>query len=246
MVKILTVLALTACSGPDYRAPVDALAQPPSKKITYHTVARGETLYSIAWRYNLDVRSLARANGIAEPYLIYPGQQVNLDLRQNPPPKRDSPPVKTEQSAQVSGRSTSRPPSQPQPNPSETQRSELVWRWPVSGTILTGFSGAQALNKGIDIGAKKGEPVVAAESGTVVYAGNGLRGYGNLLIIKHNDSYLSAYAHNNKLMVAEGDLVRAGQQIAEVGSSGTNVDKLHFEIRHDGKPVDPLRYLPRR
>lgn len=246
MVKILTILALTACSGADYRAPVDDLAQPPSRKITTHTVARGETLYSIAWRYQLDVRSLARANGIGEPYIIHPGQQVNLDLRHSPPPERASPPAKTQQVTRVSKRSSSRPSPPPAQQGSKTRGSELLWRWPVSGTILAEFSGAQALNKGIDIGAKKGEPVIAAESGTVVYAGNGLRGYGNLLIIKHNDSYLSAYAHNNKLLVAEGDRVGAGQQIAEVGSSGTNIDKLHFEIRHDGKPVDPLRYLPRR
>jgi lipoprotein NlpD len=245
-VKIMTILLLAGCSGADYRAPVDDLTQPPSRKITTHIVAPGETLYSIAWRYNLDVQVLARANGITEPYIIRPGQQVNLDLRHSPPLARTPPPVRTGQPVQVQKRSSSRPSPQVAPAPSATRQSQLAWRWPATGTILAGFSGAQALNKGIDIGAEKGEPVVAAESGTVVYAGDGLRGYGNLLIIKHNQNYLSAYAHNNKLLVAEGDTVKAGEQIAEVGSSGTNTNKLHFEIRHDGKPVDPLRYLPRR
>lgn len=245
-VNILITLLLAGCAGTDYRAPVDNLTQPPSQKITTHTVARGDTLFSIAWRYDLDLEDLARANGIGEPYIIHPGQQVNLDLRQSPAVARTPPPARTESSTEVLKRSSFRPPPQPAPAPSETRQSELAWRWPVNGTLLAGFSGAQALNKGIDIGAKKGEPVLAAESGTVVYAGDGLRGYGNLLIIKHNQNYLSAYAHNNKLLVAEGDTVSAGEQIAEVGSSGTNTDKLHFEIRRDGKPVDPLRYLPRR
>lgn len=246
VVKIFTILLLAGCSGTNYRAPVDSLKQPPSQKITAHVVAKGETLYSIAWRYSRDVHALAHVNRIPEPYTIYPGQRLNLDLSQSPPPEQVAVPQKAERPSQVSQRSNKRSAPRAVPNPPATRESELAWQWPASGTILSGFSGALALNKGIDIGAEKGEPVVAAESGTVVYAGDGLRGYGNLLIIKHSQSFLSAYAHNDKLLVAEGQAVQAGQQIAEVGSSGTNIDKLHFEIRRDGKPVDPLQYLPRR
>lgn len=245
-VKILTILLLAACSGTKYRAPVDSLEQPPSQKITSHTVAKGETLYSIAWRYNRDVRALAQSNRISEPYIIHPGQQLNLDTRYQPPAPQSPTPAKTKSPTQVSKRSNNRSVPDNPPLRSATSESQLTWRWPASGKILMGFSGAQALNKGIDIGAEKGEPVVAAGSGTVVYAGDGLRGYGNLLIIKHNENYLSAYAHNDKLLVAEGQAVTAGQQIAEVGSSGTNTNKLHFEIRRDGQPVDPMGYLPRR
>jgi lipoprotein NlpD len=110
--------------------------------------------------------------------------------------------------------------------------------------VVDGFNPSAGLNKGIDIQGKLGEPVVAAADGEVVYSGTGLRGYGKLLIVKHNEQYLSAYAHNRVLLVAEGDRVKAGQKIAEVGFSGTNTAKLHFEIRLDGKPVNPLQYLP--
>jgi lipoprotein NlpD len=111
---------------------------------------------------------------------------------------------------------------------------------------LSSFQGNNGLNKGIDLGGKLGEPVLAAASGQVVYSGSGLRGYGKLLIIKHNETFLSAYAHNDRLLVKEGDLVKVGQRIADMGSSGTDRVKLHFEIRRDGTPVDPLKFLPRR
>lgn len=250
-VKILTTLLLLAgCASNHYRAPVDSLEQPPSQKITFHTVARGDTLYSIAWRYNLDVRTLARANALPENYVIYPGQRINLDMR-NPVPAAGSHtrlvarrPAEADPAPATPPRSSNRAgPASAAPTVASNSR-ELRWQWPVNGRIISRFAGATALNKGIDIAAKKGEPVRAAEAGAVVYAGDGLRGYGNLLIIKHNNNYLSAYAHNHRVLVAEGDQVTAGQQIAEVGSSGTNTDKLHFEIRRDGTPVDPLRYLP--
>lgn len=120
------------------------------------------------------------------------------------------------------------------------------WRWPGSGSLLQGFTGGADPHKGIDISGKLGDPVVAARGGTVVYAGSGVRGYGNLLIIKHDVQWLSAYAHNSKLLVAEGQTVQAGQRIAEMGDSGTDRVKLHFEVRRQGNPVDPLQVLPRR
>ncbi|MBZ9610050.1 peptidoglycan DD-metalloendopeptidase family protein [Rheinheimera maricola] len=127
-----------------------------------------------------------------------------------------------------------------------TLNGNLVqWQWPVKGNIISGFSHQQQGNKGIDISGREGNIVNAAASGQVVYAGNALRGYGNLIIIKHNDDYLSAYAHNRKLLVAEKQMVTGGQQIAELGSTDATDPRLHFEIRFRGASVDPLKYLPK-
>ncbi|MGI1677748.1 MAG: peptidoglycan DD-metalloendopeptidase family protein [Cellvibrionaceae bacterium] len=243
VVNILsTIVILTACSGPKHKAPLTDLQQPPSYKITSHTVASNETLYSIAWRYGLDVRDLASTNDLGAPYLLRPGQRLNLDTRSQPTHKMK----KTPKNRSVDQRSKNKPLATPPRKQTSTQKHKLSWRWPASGTLLAKFGDRQALSKGIDIAAKKGEPVFAAESGSVVYAGDGLRGYGNLLIIKHEYNFLSAYAHNQKILVGEGDSVKAGQKIAEIGSSGTDRNKLHFEIRQDGNPVDPLQHLPRR
>ena len=129
---------------------------------------------------------------------------------------------------------------------SAPSNSGISWKWPTSGKITQGFSNSDGGNKGIDISGSKGQPVYAAAGGRVVYAGNALRGYGNLIIIKHNDDFLSAYAHNDSISVKDQQEVSAGQQIAKMGSTGTNGVKLHFEIRYKGKSVDPTRYLPRR
>ncbi|KAB8305226.1 murein hydrolase activator NlpD [Erwinia endophytica] len=120
------------------------------------------------------------------------------------------------------------------------------WRWPTNGKIIDNFSASEGGNKGIDIAGSRGQPVIATASGRVVYAGNALRGYGNLIIIKHNDDYLSAYAHNDTMLVREQQEVNAGQKIATMGSTGTSSVRLHFEIRYKGKSVNPLRYLPQR
>lgn len=124
--------------------------------------------------------------------------------------------------------------------------SSIAWQWPAQGRVISSFSAAEGGNKGIDIAGAKGQPVKAAAAGRVVYAGNALQGYGNLIIIKHNDDFLSAYAHNDSIKVDEQDTVKAGQTIATLGSTGTNSNKLHFEIRYQGKSVDPTRYLPRQ
>lgn len=124
--------------------------------------------------------------------------------------------------------------------------SSIKWQWPTQGRVISGFSSAEGGNKGLDIAGTKGQPVKAAAAGKVVYAGNALQGYGNLIIIKHNDDFLSAYAHNDSIKVEEQDNVKAGQTIATLGSTGTNSNKLHFEIRYHGKSVDPARYLPRQ
>lgn len=124
--------------------------------------------------------------------------------------------------------------------------SSIKWQWPTNGRVISGFSSAEGGNKGLDIAGTKGQEVRAAAAGKVVYAGNALQGYGNLIIIKHNDDFLSAYAHNNTIDVDEQDTVKAGQKIATLGSSGTNTNKLHFEIRYKGKSIDPVRYLPKK
>ncbi|WP_115911921.1 murein hydrolase activator NlpD [Haemophilus parainfluenzae] len=124
--------------------------------------------------------------------------------------------------------------------------SNVAWQWPTQGNVIQGFSNSDGGNKGIDISGSRGQSVKAAASGRIVYAGNVLRGYGNLIIIKHNDDFLSAYAHNDKILVSDQQEVKAGQEIAKMGSTGTNAVKLHFEIRYKGKSVDPVRYLPRK
>ncbi|MDB5750911.1 MAG: hypothetical protein JWP65_1332, partial [Ramlibacter sp.] len=133
----------------------------------------------------------------------------------------------------------------PGSGPAVPPEEEIAWSWPTaSGALLAGFD--EQKNKGLDIGGRPGEPVLAAADGRVVYAGAGLRGYGNLIILKHNNTYLTAYAHNQALHVKEDQSVRKGQKIAEMGSTDTDRVKLHFEIRRQGKPVDPSRYLPPR
>lgn len=208
-----------------------------------HVVKKGETLYGIAWRYGRDYRELGDANGLEPPWTIHPGEVLRLDKkgtvrrtagtpsRQNPPPSR-----------QASGQ-------RPAPERSTTSSpavSDISWRWPHDGTLIASFSTSGKVNKGIDIAGSAGDAVKAAAKGSVVYAGNGLLGYGNLIIVNHSEHYLSAYAHNRKILVQEGEDVTAGQVIAELGSTGTDKPMLHFEIRKNGNPVNPTLYLPRR
>ena len=225
-----------------------------------HTVVRGDTLFSIAWRYGWDYRELAAANNIAAPFTIRPGQEIRLDRRgtavasqPSAPPARQTPPPASSSTPSTSAPSASTPaPSAQQTPPRQSTPSTVAgtgdvnWRWPASGELLSRFSAQQAGQSGVRIAGSSGDPVVAAASGVVVYRGNGLTGYGNLLIVKHNDRWLSAYAHNDDMLVREGDKVDAGQRIATMGATGTFRTQLHFEIRRDGTPVDPLGLLPRR
>ena len=236
----LIALLLAACSHDPSSVVVTDLRSPPTVTSGSHIVREGETLYSIAWMYGRDFRELADNNSIRSPFLIHPGQTISLNQRSRPvaaPPKRTSSPAKK----QVVKKTTPvrKPPASPMP-------TQVVWQWPAKGNVIKGFALKGSVNKGIDIGGKLGEPVVAAAAGEVVYSGSDLAGYGRLVIMKHNNSYLSAYAHNRELLVREGDSVKAGQKIAEIGSTGTTEPKLHFEIRRDGKPVDPMRFLPTR
>lgn len=254
--NILIIFVLSACSGPSHKAPVSEVAQPPGIWLQEHIVAPGETLYSIAWRYDMNHRELASANGIDESFTIYPGQRLSLNLNRSATVSQ--PPVVTPKEAPAKPKAASPTPG-PQASRSENQTAKarpavappvssgpISWQWPAQGKILAHFESNGGLNKGIDIGGDLGEPVNAAAAGSVVYSGSGLRGYGKLVIVKHSEKYLSAYAHNSSLLVKEGESVTAGQKIAEVGSSGADTVKLHFEIRYDGKPVNPLKYLPKR
>jgi lipoprotein NlpD len=245
----LMLFCLLACGG-GYRAPVEERGAKPRVVPSSYSVRRGDTLFSIAWRYGLDYRQLARSNNISSPYTIYPGQKIYLS--QKPPAK-----VKTSTSTTVSP--VSKPPSSstekspapapatPGPAPRKASPAGAAigeWRWPTTGKVSRSYS--SSVHKGIDISGARGDAIYAVAAGTVVYAGTGIVGYGELLIVKHNEVYLSAYGHNSRLLVGEGVQVRAGQKIAEKGSSGTDTVKLHFEIRKEGKPVDPKRLLPAR
>ncbi len=231
-----------------------------------YRVQRGDTLYSIAFRFGWDWKALAARNGIPAPYVIRPGQIIRFDGQpgQTRPTAVATAPVVT--NPRTGSSVSSRPPAPPQQPPVRPQsqpqktvatapvsapntsipRSAAGWVWPANGPLIGRFSSNGSLNKGIDIAGELGQPVLAASDGSVVYAGSGLRGYGELVIIKHSDTYVSAYGHNRRLLVREGQQVKVGQTIAEMGSTGTDRVKLHFEIRRQGKPVDPLQYLPRR
>jgi len=244
--KILSiVMILSACSSSTNRAPVQDRTSLSSSKLGYHLVAKGETLYSIAWRYGIDYKKLAKANGVGRSFTIYPGQKIYLNktLVKSRPIKTASKSSSQKANTQRSKSTTS---SQKKAKVVLPSNGSLKWQWPSQGRIMARFSSLKSLNKGIDIKGGLGEPVLAAAPGVAVYAGSGIRGYGNLLIIKHSERFLSAYAHNSRLLVKEDEVIKAGQKIAEIGNSGTDQSKLHFEIRRDGKPVDPLRYLPKR
>lgn len=223
-----------------------------------YVVQPGDTLYGIAFRYGWDWKRLAAHNNIQAPYTIRPGQRLRFGaVAANPVAsvKPANPPARVV--TKTAPKAVTAPASTPKPVPSVVKntvtntpavpaKSASGWAWPASGTLIGRYASNGSLNKGIDISGQLGQPVLAASNGTVVYAGSGLRGYGELVIIKHSDIYVSAYGHNRRLLVREGQQVKAGQAIAEMGSSGTDRVKLHFEIRRQGKPVDPLQYLPRR
>ncbi len=253
-----------------------------------HRVSKGESLYSIGFRYQIDYKKLAAMNNIKPPYRIYPDQILQLQSQSDKKifkPSQNSqvqtkPLVKTTPvtakatpenqkksqtkpitSGQTTAKTTTKKPPQ-KSNTSPTKKppankpiakkpvvvhtptnTSLKWLWPTQGKIRTTFLASNPARKGISIGGKEGQPVKASEAGVVVYSGNGLLGYGELIIIKHNEQYLSAYGHNKSLKVQEGQSVTRGQVIAELGSTGTNVNNLHFEIRKNGKPVNPLSFV---
>ena len=246
IILLTAVIILAACSSEGGFVSVDQKFGYRIPDSGYYTVSRGDTLYAIAFRYGLDYRQLASANSIPYPYTIHPGQKIDVrgggSAPVTPGPvavkKPSVQPGGSVQPPQVTTPGAGKPPEMP----ADAQVSQ--WIWPANGKIVARFSASKPVNKGIDIGTSLGEPVLAAAAGTVVYAGTGLRGYGNLIIVRHNDRFLSAYAHASRILVRENQTIKAGEKIAETGSTGTDEVKLHFEIRENGKPVDPLRFLP--
>ncbi|QSX76390.1 peptidoglycan DD-metalloendopeptidase family protein [Lysobacter arenosi] len=217
-------------------------------------VQRGDTMYRVASSNGIRAVDLAAWNGIPAPYTIYPGQRLRLYPSQGGsgtattgtsggtvatrPVPATRPPT-----------TTPRPPTATAPAPAPQAApvaSGFNWRWPADGELIGRYVAGEPTKQGIDIAGSSGAPVRAAADGVVVYSGSGLVGYGELVIIKHNEQWLSAYGHNRNRLVNEGQLVKAGQQIAEMGRSGAPREMLHFEVRYNGKPVDPLLYLPKK
>jgi len=265
---VLATILLAACTA-SWQAPVESRVRDPVKtrparpsiQSPIYRVQRGDTLHGIAWQRGVDYRLIAAWNGIRPPYRIYAGQTLRL----TPPPVARVPPASSprksaqppsvaparkQQTPKTATRLPPRPQakavSKPEPKSSPAPLRRLAWQWPAQGRLISGFKAGDPLRKGIKIGGRSGDTIQAAEGGKVVYSGSGLIGYGRLIIVKHNENYLSAYGHNSRLLVKEGDQVTKGQKIAVMGTGNTGDPLLHFEIRRDGKPVDPLRLLPRR
>ena len=255
---------------PAAAAPAAGPAVVRSAKDGIYVAQRGDTLQNVALAFGVDQKDLARWNAIAEPGVLIPGQTLRVtppadvatvspitrggqvEVRPLPPPGASTPGTTaplppaalppTGPSPAIPPVAAS-PPTAP-PEPSRAPSSSLPWLWPTSGKVIETFDDPR--NKGIDIAGNEGAPVQAAADGEVVYVGSAVRGYGNLVIVRHSDDFITAYAHNRKVLVAEKQSVKRGQPIAELGRSDADRPKLHFEIRHQGKPVDPLKYLPAR
>jgi lipoprotein NlpD len=265
----LTVSVLAACStiskSPSDSNVTDAVVvkQPlPPLSYPYYRVKTGDTLYSIAMRNDKDYKELGRLNKLDEKYTIYVDQKLVLEDENAPTTKTQAientkitaKPLASTKPATTASNTTVKKPTETvtKSTPSvgtnvqdTVKNGSLTWSWPMTGSLLKRFSTEGVGSKGIDIAGKRGDIVKAAADGVVVYAGEGLVGYGKLLIVRHNDEYITAYAHNDRLIATEGQKLKLGQTIAEVGSTGTDKDKLHFEIRYKGKPIDPLTILPK-
>ncbi len=245
---VAAMLVLAACSSTVVRTPGTASAPAAStpKPGTSIVVQRGDTLYRLAVNNGISPMDLALWNDVRAPYTIYPGQRLRLYPQggSGPAPAGTAArPPTTGAPARPAVRPTQAPPQPATPPPVV---SSLAWRWPTEGQIIGRYAAGDPTKQGVDIAGRSGQAVRSAADGVVVYSGSGLVGYGELIIVKHDEQWLSAYGHNRTRLVNEGMRVKAGQQIAEMGSSGAARDMLHFEIRYNGKPVDPLRYLPAR
>lgn len=237
-------------TSPPASAKVSTPPQPVSSqnKSSDYVVARGDTLYSISRKFNVNWRDIQSANGLTDPNQISVGQRliipgVSKTTATVTPGVVTEPLVKTD-SPKPSSATATKPASDA--STSTVTHPKVYWVWPVeNGKVITGF-GTNG-NKGLDISAPEGTPVVAASGGKVIFSSNNIRGYGNLIVIRHDNEFLTAYGHNSKLLVKEGDTVKKGDKIAEVGQSGTDAPKLHFEIRNaKSKPEDPLKHLPKK
>ena len=232
-VVILAGAIIAGCVRNTNFAPVlNGWLQPNAKK-GFYRVKKGDTIYSIAWAFGLDYRALAAVNHLNASYAIEVGEL--LHMTNVPRGQKITLPELVQKSEQ--------PLSWWQPISPVRSRSVSHWKWPAKGRIISRYSAMMAGNQGLDITGYYGESVRATSEGVVVYSGAGVRGYGNLIIIKHNGSYLSAYAFNRRILVKKGSRVCAGEKIAEMGRTDSGRVMLHFEIRRNGKPVNPLRCL---
>jgi lipoprotein NlpD len=241
LLSVLIALSVAACNSQkkyDYSSSSRSL--PKAKYGSIYTVKRGDTLYSIGWAIKQDYKTVAKWNGIRSPYVITPGQ----GLRMYPPKQKSTAQGKTSYKKSTSTAKTTKKSKSKTSYQSKAPQGKVKrWRWPtVSRSVATRFNPSSGKD-GIDIAGKHGDAIYASADGQVVYAGSGLRGFGKLIIIKHNKTYLSAYAHNQSILVAEGQSIKAGKKIGKMGGSGKGSARLHFEIRKNGKPVNPSNYL---
>ena len=233
------LLLLVGCAGG--LAPVDSRDGYGPAPPGYYRVRRGDTLSEIAERRRIPMRKLAAWNGLQPPYPLYAGNLLRIEPGPAASSRTASRTVASRGSPARAGKTKARAPVSPG---SGAGASGIAWQWPLRGPVKQGFNSGDRTKQGIRIGTSPGSSVGAAADGTVVYSGSGLKGYGNLIIVKHNSRYLSAYGYNRRLLASEGDRVRRGQQLAEAGQSADGQSLLHFEIRRDGVAVDPLVYLP--
>lgn len=218
-----------------------------------YQVKSGDTMFAIGWRFGWDYKTLAKVNDIPSPYTIYVGQTLYFNDTDNSNLISNSSAKKLIKKPVVSGNAVvNKQVSSTPVNSSNTVTekahkgpSSVQWNWPLQGKVIKSFSSKGSVFHGIDLSSSLGNSVKAASSGIIVYAGSGIQGYGELVVIKHNNTFLSAYAYNSSIVVKEGDTVKAGQVVAEVGKGPQLDPRLHFEIRKNGKPVNPLSYLPK-
>ncbi|MDY3330773.1 MAG: M23 family metallopeptidase [Pelistega sp.] len=232
---VLSAAVLAGCAGSN-KAPISSagsggsVSRPTAAVPTsgVHVVQRGDTLYSISRRYGVPVNTLLSMNSISDPSQIEVGQRIRV--------------ASGASTASSGSRPTAAAPATSSAPARAADASSIAWEWPHRGNIINAYSES---TRGIDIAGKIGDPVKAAAAGNVSYVGNGLRGLGNLVLITHSNGFISAYAHNHRILVKQGQRVTKGQQIAELGQSDTTSPRLHFEIRRNGNPVNPQSYLPR-
>lgn len=264
---IITLLLVGSCSSRIQPAPVMTLNTTVAKQNNLTEIAgesyqvqKGDTLFAVAFYSGNDYRDIAKYNNLSPPYSIYPGQTLKLviaPVKNNnnknngvPPKSRDIAKVIVDpKKTQAYGESEEKihlKKSKNEYKPSNKPYRNLAWVWPATGKSTSAVVGSDGTNRGVDIKGELYSPILAAASGKVVYAGNALKGYGNLVIIKHENNLLSAYAHNNTILVGEQTYVKQGQQVATMGSTGSSDVMLHFEIRRKGKSLDPLKFLPKK
>ena len=265
MIRLLSssavILLLSACSASQY-APVQDLGYSTAQIVSANRVQNtplsyqvkpGDTMFAIAWRFGWDYKKLAKANAINSPYTIYVGQviyfnEINDNSAIKAPVEKGAvkkPVVIAKETPKKQPYSASKKVDKSPILKAYTGSKSVKWSWPLRGKLIQVFANKAGTSNGIDLSSSLGKPVKSASSGIIVYSGSGIQGYGKLVVVKHNDTFLSAYAYNSRILVEEGAIVSAGQVIAEVGKGPQLDPRLHFEIRKNGKPVNPLRYLPK-